>query len=313
MKVPKMMPMHSIRSKNGERRERIAGLGNFNSVRWAAGAKAEAIMTTRLFGLKFGSFMAIITLEHMKIHPLSARLIAIAVFCLSFASGYAQDTLPFPSEEGKGKKVSGGYGYASGGIGMKDVDALNSFVGNGVDFQGNGVTIGGGGMVMIRSIVIGGEGASYLKQKASFTSNSAGYDLEFDAGWGQFYAGYVVLGKRGFLLYPKVGIGGYKQSLTLTDANPVANMDTVFTGAYTGTNLVKRGMLMSFGLGFEWMPGFDETAGSGIVFGLDLGYHLGVTEKNWEAYGQDLGPAPGLSPSGMFARLHIGFGGWNRQ
>jgi hypothetical protein len=237
------------------------------------------------------------------------RFIAMVVLLASFSIGYAQDLPAEPEDEGKPKKISGGYGYAAGGFGMKDVDALNTFVGNGVSFSGNGFSLGGGGMLMVRSVVLGGEGQRFFKQKAEFGSQN----LSYESGWGQFYAGYVLLGKKGLLLYPKVGIGGYKQSLVLTNDNAVNTMDTVFTGAYTGTNLVKRGVLMTFGLGFEWMAGFDETAGSGIVFGLDAGYHLGITEKDWEAYGTGLGANPELSPTGMYVRLHIGFGGWNRQ
>ena len=66
-------------------------------------------------------------------------------------------------------------------------------------------------------------------------------------------------------------------------------------------------------LGFEWMPGFDESAGSGIVIGLDLGYHLAITEGPWEANTVTVGYNPKVSPTGIYANFHLGFGGWNRN
>lgn len=245
----------------------------------------------------------------MKIKRLFPVFVSALALLLSFSVSYGQDSIPDPMDDGSPKRVSGGFGYATGGYAMKDVDGLTNFVGNGTSFNSGGFEIGGGGLVMVRSILLGGEGMSYQKQKASFGAQ----DLGYESGWGKFFLGYVVMGKKGLLLYPKVGIGGYRESLTLNDKSAVGTMDTVFTGAYTGTNLVKKGLLMSFGAGFEWMPGFDETSGSGFVFGLDLGYNLALTENDWEAFETKLSGGPSLTPTGFYANLHIGFAGWNRQ
>ncbi len=239
---------------------------------------------------------------------LKGLTIAIGL-AFSFSLASAQDTIPDPMDDGGPKRVSGGYGYAIGGYSMKDVAGLTNFVGNGTSFSDGAIGFGGGGMLMVRSVLLGGEGYSSLKQKETFGSQ----DLTYESGWGKFYFGYVLVGKKGLLLYPKVGVGGYKESLTLNNKAANVTMDTVFTGAYTGTNLVKQGVLMSFGAGFEWMPGFDETSGSGIVIGLDLGYNLAITENDWKAYEAPLSGGPVLKPTGLYANLHIGFGGWNRQ
>lgn len=245
---------------------------------------------------------------HMKKLPFSTVAAAVLAVWFSFTTTFAQDTLAFPEDDGP-KKVSGGLGYALGNFGMKDVDALNSFIGQGIALRGNNFAMGGGGAVMVRSVMLGGEGASYFKQKASLSDQ----DLTYEAGWGRFYMGYVLLGKKGILLYPKVGIGGYKESITLHHHTAPASMDSVFLGTYTGTTVVKKGVLMSFGLGFDWMPGFDEAAGSGIVLGVDAGYHLALSEKGWQAYKSTLSGGPSIVPTGFYASLRIGFGGWNRQ
>lgn len=237
--------------------------------------------------------------------------IGMVLTCLSMA---AQDSIPVPDpmDDGRPKRVSGGNGYATAGLGMKDVSSLDATFGNGVQFKDQSLTLGGGGFLMIRSIMLGGEGMSYWNQAADFDNGNQ--EVKYESGWGQFYMGYVLFGRKGFLLYPKVGIGGYKESLTLVNKSAVDTMSTILTGAYTSTNLVAKGAMMTFGAGFEWMPGFDESSGSGITLGLDLGYHLAVSSRGWESVNQTIkGSTPDLKPTGFYANFHIGFGGWNRQ
>lgn len=224
----------------------------------------------------------------------------------------AQDSIPVPDpmDDGRPKRVSGGFGYGQIGLGMKDVSELNAVIGNGVDFQDMSLTVGGGGFLMIRSILLGGEGMSNWDQKASFGTQ----DVRYESGYGQFMLGYVVYGRKGLLIYPKVGIGGYRESITLVNNSAVATLDTILTGSYTSTTLTSKGTLLSFGAGLEWMMGFDESSGSGITFGLDLGYHLGIGATKWESDSRPIGgTVPKLNPTGMYASFHIGFSGWNRQ
>jgi hypothetical protein len=249
-------------------------------------------------------------------HPIfSLKTLALTlVLALTFTAATAQDDEPdgdneaTPVEKEGPKHVSGGYGYFTPGFGMQDLGALNTFTGTNA-FEGNGITLGGGGVLMIRSIMLGGEGGSYLSRKATVGNR----DMNFESGWGKFTLGYVVVGRKGLLIYPKVGIGGSKQTLTLQKTNAVADMDTVLAGNYVGTTMQKNGLLMSFGAGIDWMPGFDETAGSGFVIGLDFGYNLGLSERAWQAFGRNLSGGPSILPTGIYANLHIGFAGWNRQ
>lgn len=218
------------------------------------------------------------------------------------------DNAATPVAQDGPKRISGGYGYFMPGFGMQDLGALNTYAGTS-DFEGNGVTLGGAGTLMIRSFMLGGEGGSHLARKATVGN----LDMTLESGWGKFTLGYVVYGRKGLLIYPKVGIGGSKETLTLHKTDAATAVDSVFGGGFTGTTLQKNGLLMSFGAGLDWMPGFDETAGSGIVLGLDFGYNLGLSEKDWEAYGATLSGGPSVSPTGIYVNLHIGFAGWNRQ
>lgn len=213
-----------------------------------------------------------------------------------------------PVDDEGPKRISGGFGFFSPGFGMQDLGSLNAFVGEDA-FEGNGITLGGGGQLMVKSIVLGGEGGSFLTRKAAIGST----DMQLESGWGKFSMGYVVYGRKGLLIYPKVGIGGSKQVLTLHNTLATNDVDSIYAGGYTGTTLQKNGLFTSFGAGIDWMPGFDETAGSGIVLGLDLGYNLSLNEKPWEAFGKTLSGGPSITHGGIYANLHIGFAGWNRQ
>jgi hypothetical protein len=244
-------------------------------------------------------------------HFLKSSLLALLLaFSCTFAMAQDEDgeNEATPVEQDGPKHISGGFGYFTPGFGMQDLGALNSFTGA-TGLNGNGITLGGGGLVMIKSLMLGGEGSSFLDRDASVGN----LNVQLLSGWGKASIGYVVYGRRGLLIYPKVGFGGSTQTLTLDKTNAVANVDSIFAGGYSSTTLQKKGLFMSFGAGFDWMPGFDETAGSGLVIGFDLGYNLAVSEGNWYALNTKLAGGPSVTPNGVFVNLHIGFAGWNRQ
>lgn len=211
-------------------------------------------------------------------------------------------------EKDQPKRISGGMGYFMPGFGLQDLGALRAYTGA-QGLQDHRFSIGGGGQLMVRSLILGGEGSSFLDRKETVGN----LDLQFHSGWGKGTVGYVVYGRRGLLIYPKVGFGKANQSLTIVNTTAAPNVDSVFAGNYTGTTIKKSSLFMSFGAGFDWMPGFDETAGSGLVIGFDVGYHLGLTENGWTAFEHRIAGGPSVTPSGIYANLHIGFGGWNRQ
>ena len=233
-----------------------------------------------------------------------------AMVLLSFnGAAFGQDNEAKAPKENK-QKVSGGFGFFMPGYGLVDRQALNDFIVPGSKtFADNGITLGGGGVLMVKNFMFGGEGESFLKQSGS----TATQNFTFESGSGKFTLGYVVYGKKGILLYPKLGIGGYNHSLTVVDKSASNSADSILVGGFPGTLLTNKGTLFSAGLGFDWMPGFDETAGSGIVLGFEAGYNMSIKENDWESFGNNLRGGPALMPDGIYVKLHIGFAGWNRQ
>lgn len=239
-----------------------------------------------------------------------------SLFLLSFlllggvASAQFDGAFDDPEEE-RILKISGGIGYFSIGYGLRDMAPLNSSLGtDGFGaFEDNGITLGGGGQIIVRNFVIGGEGNNFIKKEVE-----NGEDLaRFRSNTGIFRFGYVVLSGKGFLLYPRIGVGGFTQELFLKDGSGNATFQDLVSSQGSGSILKKSGWLTEAALGFEFMPGFDETSGSGLVFGLDIGYQYAPGSQEWELWDEPITGGPGIDPGGLFIRLHIGGGGWHRQ
>ncbi|MEM1000549.1 MAG: hypothetical protein AAGN35_26080 [Bacteroidota bacterium] len=242
---------------------------------------------------------------------MSLRIDRIALCLPMLALLLAFSTLPAQDDDKRGK-VSGGYGYFSAGIIDLETAPLNaSLTGNGYgEASSTQITLGGAGFLIVRNFIIGGEGHGVVSQEM----NSSAQNATLEGGWGQFNLGYVLLSGKGILLYPKVGIGGYNHRLVIQNAQNLPSVNDVFAeGNYSGTELIRNGLLVSGALGFQFMPGFDDSSGSGLSIGLEVGYNYAANEGAWEAYGTPLTGGPSLNMTGIFARLNIGFSGWHRQ
>jgi hypothetical protein len=246
------------------------------------------------------------------------RFFRTAAFLLLFASltpamGFSQDETEeaAPEEGGGRKKISGGYGYFTPGYLMYSLEDFNNYFAPSAfaPVKDNGISFGGGGSLFVRNIVLGGEGHNILTKKAS----SSLLNAQLKTGWGMFQVGYIVLAKKGLLVYPKLGIGGYTHELTLKEQLGSTTFDTITAGNYSGSMLTRRGMLGSVEANVDFMPGFDESSGGGMAFGLAVGYQMALTEKDWEAQGTLVTGGPSINPSGLYVRLRIGLGGWNMQ
>lgn len=252
----------------------------------------------------------------MKI-PGSIRLFALSFgmvvgsFALSIAQDeeFAIDSTEF--DNGGNKKISGGFGYFTPGYLMYSLEDFNQYFEPDAfaPVSDNGITLGGGGSLVVRNIILGGEGHSVISKKAS----SSLMDAELQSGWGMFNIGYVVMARKSFLLYPKLGIGGYTHELTLKDQIAGTTMDTIAAGDFSGTTVSRRGMLASAELNFDFIPTTQESSAGGLVFGLAVGYQMAFADKGWEAYETPVSGGPNIDMSGLFVRLHIGMGGWSLQ
>lgn len=215
------------------------------------------------------------------------------------------------TEDGGGKKVSGGMGYFSAGYHMYKMDDYNAYFAPDAvpSVKDNGISLSGGFGVMARSIYLGGEWGGILDK----TSSSSLLDTKLESNWGLFQVGYVVLSKKGLIVYPKIGIGSYDNDLTIKENRQTTTFDTIAAGNYPGSMLKNRGLLGNAEIAADWMPGFDESSGGGLIFGIGVGYNAALTDKGWDAYGTSVSGGPAIDLSGLYVRLRIGFGGWNRQ
>ena len=161
----------------------------------------------------------------------------------------------------------------------------------------------------MKNIVLGGEGHGILVKRAS----SSLLNAQLSTGSGQFQMGYIVFAKKGLIVYPKLGIGRFTHELRLKEQIATTTLDTIVAGNYSGTLLSRKGTLGSVEACVDFMPGFDESSGGGLAFGLAVGYQMQLNDKGWDAYGTPVTGGPDVDLSGLYVRLRIGFGGWNQQ
>jgi hypothetical protein len=254
------------------------------------------------------------------LYSLRNMALGLTLTFLTAETALAQDepAVETPSEEGDGgdedrgrKRVSGGQGYITAGYHMFKMDEYNAYFAPDAlpAVKDNGISLGGGFNIIVRNLVLGGVWSNILEK----SSSASQLDAKLKSSMGLFQVGYVVFAKKGFLVYPKVGIGNFNNDLTLKENRQTTTFDTISAGNYPGSLLNNRGLLGNAELNLDWMPGFDESSGGGLMFGLGVGYNMGLTDKGWDTYGTTVTGGPAIDLSGLYVRLRIGFGGWNLQ
>jgi hypothetical protein len=214
-------------------------------------------------------------------------------------------------EKEKPRRVSGIFGGFSAGYQFYSMEEFNNYFAPEAfaPVPDNSITLGGHGTMIVRNWVLGGEGHNATRKRAS----SSSLDAELNSNWGMANLGYVVLARKGFLLYPKLGFGAYTHELILKDQISTTSMDSISGGNFAGTTMTRRGLLGSAELTFEFTPSPKETSSGGFLFGLTAGYQMPLSDKGWEAYGISVTDGPEIDLGGMYVRLRVGLGGWIRQ
>ncbi len=199
-------------------------------------------------------------------------------------------------DEGDG--VSGGSGWVTtGGIAL-DFGKLNDH------FEGMGMpgldkqflSFGGGGQLVIRDVVLGGEGGVLFNQ----SQRNLRYTTTMGGGYGLARIGFVVYDTRSFLVYPMVGMGAASLDLEVTDHDG---------GGYKITKASVSRFLTEVSVGLQYGAG---GRGKFTQFGLQAGYAFTPTAA-WavsdQTHDTDLGMLPDVGFRGPFVRFTIGFGG----
>lgn len=205
----------------------------------------------------------------------------------------------------------GGAGYFTIGLTQFDLAELNVIMyGEGYNtFEENFLSSGGGGYGIIKNWVIGGEGFYFTRQTIGNTSRSA----SLNGSNGMFKLGYVILSKKGFYLYPVVGVGGGVFELQLKESDSIPTFPDVAANPGRSAHLEANGLILDAGLGISFTPKGGVTGSGGPTLGLRAGYLFTPSDFTWKMDGDKLSGGPALGMNGIYVRLTIGGGGFGRM
>ncbi|MBN2103578.1 hypothetical protein JW835_06000 [bacterium] len=235
-------------------------------------------------------------------------VITVIIAVLSFAA------VSQGQEEAPAVKVKGGMGYSIFGKSTIDIGSMND------KLESHGYTrlsenyfcVGGGGHSIIKNRwIIGGEGYSLLGDDVTSDNfNASTYVFQGFAN-----IGYIVLSKKGFSVYPLIGLGGGSMRLTFTEEGASYSVDEVLTDPKQCAQLTAGGFLINLALGVDYYLklGENEEGHGGFLLGVRAGYTLQTSQSGWEIYDNELFGAPGTSMTGPFVRIIFGGGGYEKE
>jgi|GEM_PF-5424511 len=255
-------------------------------------------------------------MKHLRI---SFALLFLALFsATSLSAQFSSEDWDFDEkkekDDGKKGKISGGmlhlpYTYAASGAadyfqGIRDVSdpAIEGIPGQwGLDAQ-----------FVVRNFVVKYGGYRSFSQDISYMN---GTNESLGTTFREFGLGYNLYSNRGLLVTATGHLGWFTNRSTVSNLNTQnpTTYGSLLTGSSFGTEVEQKGTYLGGEAGVNYMFGFDEVSGSGIVLGLRVGYNYQVSDQSWESYGIPITGGPDLDHSGVYVRASIGFAGWHRQ
>lgn len=206
---------------------------------------------------------------------------------------------------------NGGGGGFHIGYHLLNINSLNGeIVDGGYDaLSDKRIFLGGGGYgIFWKGILVGGEGGGILPMSSENNSNN----LNFIGGYGLFDAGFAIIRRPNFILYPMVGFGRYTALLEITPSSGDYDFDDFIGNPYRMTSLDCKGFLLSIQGGFDYIINFsnDPEAVGGLMIGFRAGYLYPLGDTKWQMGDIEVENAPETPFKGFFFNLVIGgFGG----
>jgi hypothetical protein len=235
---------------------------------------------------------------------------ALALLLLSLPVS-AQFDSEFEPVDSSRRKMMGGAGYFSIGLHSAELMDLNANLEQEgfASFKANLLHYGGGGYGIIKNWIIGGEGHYYRNQEVVDSNRTS----SLQGSNGMFKLGYVVLSKKGFYLYPVLGVGGGIYDLKLKQQDSLPTFPDIAANPGRSTHLTANGLVLDGALGMSFTPKGGVTGSGGPTLGLRIGYQLSPSDFKWKMDGDELSGGPTLNMDGMYVRLTIGGGGFGRM
>lgn len=166
------------------------------------------------------------------------------------------------------------------------------------------MSLGLDGLAVRRNVLIGGQlQVKYGPTVRSQTGNLRPYAVDI-----LVQTGYVLLRKKGLIMYSTLGAGYGAFGIHLFN-NRKQYPGFVPSEVATRENvvLIQRGLVGSLALGADYCLGARKSERTkGLVLGLRLGYDARPASSRWQANEQAVADGPTYSASGGFVRVTIG-------
>ena len=162
------------------------------------------------------------------------------------------------------------------------------------------LSFGGSGFGFANKWVYGGEGVGL------HTSSPDEYTT-YDGGYGMFDLGYLLLAKKGKIIFPCVGFGGYNNSVIFSNiGNNNIPFDSLFSSNFIREQTIySKGMMIDGSLHFDFLL----KGNSGTALGINVGYTYCLSQKTTTVNKIKLDNAPDFNMNGLHFGLSLGFGG----
>lgn len=204
---------------------------------------------------------------------------------------------------GLGKAYLGGIGLDLGGL----ESSLRPLLGADAGIAHLGLQVGGGGFMLIGGVVLSGGGYAIVTPS---TNGSQG-DVALSGGGGGVALGYAVVNSRQWIVYPYFGVGGYGQTLRVTNVSgtdlQLGARDVLGPGE---SGSYDSGFFTAdFGISANRLLFFAD---GGFAVGLDAGFITSAGSTGWErqATGEVADALAWAQLRGAYMRLSLGGGGF---
>ena len=238
---------------------------------------------------------------------LSTSFIILLLVSGSFSFGQTSDK---PAKHGP---ASGGIGFFTPGIHTIQYSKLNNFLPYGMyqEITNKPFVTGGAGYGIVSNIVIGGEGGNM--HAGSFTKSYQVMDLSGDYGF--FSLGYVVMNKKGFLVYPLLSIGNNTLQMYIHQKDMNPSFAGIVGEPIQAATLHYKSKMLKFSIaGTYAVQGSKSDQGTaGFLLGFQAGYQASYKPGVWTSDNGNVSDGPDFSHNGFFIQLMIGGGGVMRK
>lgn len=203
------------------------------------------------------------------------------------------------------KTISGGGGYFTTGYSGVDISPVNNYLSGFPKLSGNFFQAGGYGHGIVNSFIYEGEGSG---GSSSIVSNDT-MEIQASTGAGFFNFGYVpVILNRGFL-YGLIGIGGGSAGLSFRQVANKSFSDLLHK-PYTESNISRSCLMLNAAIGGNIFTHRMDDAFGGFSAGLRVGYVWAMPNSTWGTVTSTISSGPDFTPSYIYARINLGFGGY---